>query len=95
MEEDGWALRMFSKARAAFFLASESVDACCFAVGGTPFENRVCHLCAPEVLFLGAALRRGGAGNCWPTFCHGFPFTPEAAGKRLFRPRVASYLDFC
>jgi len=89
-----WLLRMFSKARAAFFFASGSAAAPCLAVGGTPFENRVCHRCAPDVAFRAAVLRRGGVGNCWLTFAHGLPLTPEA--PTLFvRLSVASYLAFC
>lgn len=84
---------MFSNALAAFFFAFGSDPKVCFAVGGTPLENLVCHRCAPEVAFLAAVDRRGGVGNCWPTSAQGFPLTPEAPGYRLL-PRVASYFAF-
>lgn len=92
-----WFLRIFSNALAAFFLASGSLAVCCFAVGGTPDENRVCHLCAPAPEgglpgFCGFLL--GGVGNCWPTLDQGLPLTPDAPEYR-FRPKVASNLAFC
>lgn len=90
--------RIFSNAFAAFFFDSASDAVYCFAVGGTPDEKRVCHLCAPDGVVRGLVLlpllRRGGGGYCALTFDHGLPLTPEAPGKRP-RPREASCLAFC
>jgi hypothetical protein len=90
--------RIFSNARAAFFFDSASAAAYCFAVGGTPDEKRVCHLCAPDgvvraLVFAFALLRRGGGGYWALTFDHGLPLTPEAP-VYLPRPREASCFAF-
>lgn len=94
------ALRIDSKALAAFFLDSESAEVYCFAVGGTPAANLEDHRCAPPPVdaagFPGAALlRRGGGGKFWAASDQGLPLRPEGAGYRLvLPPNDASYFAF-